>query len=589
MPNNVSFTSIKASQLGCVMDCVLSTGLTAAGAAPTDNTAVINAYLANASLTNPLELILDGGTACKGIVIPQGSHVSIRGTGLDSGFYILTGSNAHILTNGVNIPFTFSGLTQPTPSGSVVLQDFYINGNRGNGTTGDSTSGNPRGINGEIWYCGIDLVNVASFTIDGVSVYDAPTYGIRLTNCTWGTISNVQVNNPAGQDNTDTIHINGGCNNITITGCVLDNLQSDDGIALNGPEGYPNGNTGIYNIAVAGCVLTTNSLFRLYGCYDGSNVPIYNITAADCTITCGYGLLLGANASGTKDQDIITRVNISNCQFIGCQYGLVNVSDPVGDFVMDDCTWMSPSVANVPWLNFSSPTPAVTISHFQLNNCHVYRDTNGNQAGPLVTSNVAGSTITKLSINNFSAINEANSPAYSPIADLLVMTDLAIGELEIGGINPDLITALTASFTGITTIRGAGVLATGYAIPDSVMANNVPYISATTNQPTIKIGGTAQPLGGPVIANIQIAMPTTAIAANSATSVTTVSMPGLALTSAIIANFATDPAAVVGWGTSGGLVFVAYPSAANTLAWLVINQTAVSITPGAITMNVGAK
>lgn len=90
-----------------------------------------------------------------------------------------------------------------------------------------------------------------------------------------------------------------------------------------------------------------------------------------------------------------------------------------------------------------------------------------------------------------------------------------------------------------------------------------------------------------VIANVQITLPTTAIAANSCTTPATVSMPGLKTTSALMTAFASNPNSVTGWGLGGGLVLTAWPTA-NTLNWSVCNQTGASITPGAMTLNVGA-
>jgi hypothetical protein len=90
------------------------------------------------------------------------------------------------------------------------------------------------------------------------------------------------------------------------------------------------------------------------------------------------------------------------------------------------------------------------------------------------------------------------------------------------------------------------------------------------------------------IANVTITLPTTAIAATTCTSASTTTMTGLATTSAFMTAFATDPSAVTGWGSAGGLSWVAWPTA-NTLNWRVCNVTASSITPGAMSLNVGAR
>jgi len=45
-------------------------------------------------------------------------------------------------------------------------------------------------------------------------------------------------------------------------------------------------------------------------------------------------------------------------------------------------------------------------------------------------------------------------------------------------------------------VSGSGVLATGWKFPDEVMADGVPYISATNGLPSIKIGGVVEPYSG---------------------------------------------------------------------------------------------
>lgn len=91
-----------------------------------------------------------------------------------------------------------------------------------------------------------------------------------------------------------------------------------------------------------------------------------------------------------------------------------------------------------------------------------------------------------------------------------------------------------------------------------------------------------------VIANVTVTLPTTSIAANTCTTAATVTMTGLATTSVLIPTFASNPTAVTGWGTNGGLTFEAWPTA-NTLNWSVCNQTSAAITGGTMSLNVGGK
>lgn len=90
------------------------------------------------------------------------------------------------------------------------------------------------------------------------------------------------------------------------------------------------------------------------------------------------------------------------------------------------------------------------------------------------------------------------------------------------------------------------------------------------------------------IENVQVALPTAAIPANSCTAASTVSMSGLTTTSVIETAFGSDSATITGWGQVGGLTFIAWPTS-DTLHWRVCNVTSDSITPDPLTLNVGGK
>jgi hypothetical protein len=91
------------------------------------------------------------------------------------------------------------------------------------------------------------------------------------------------------------------------------------------------------------------------------------------------------------------------------------------------------------------------------------------------------------------------------------------------------------------------------------------------------------------IVNVTTTVGTTPIGANTCTSTTTVSMPGV--TTLSVFNFIpnADVSGVTGWGSVGGLTINSWPTA-GALNYKICNQTASSITPGAsVTFNVGAK
>lgn len=89
-----------------------------------------------------------------------------------------------------------------------------------------------------------------------------------------------------------------------------------------------------------------------------------------------------------------------------------------------------------------------------------------------------------------------------------------------------------------------------------------------------------------LIAHGAKALATSAISSATCTAAQTDTATGTATTDAIIASFNGDPTAVTGYVplTTGMLTIIAYPTA-NTVNFKVCNNTAASITPGAITIN----
>lgn len=132
-----------ASQIpGVVLDCNINTGFTNTGGTCTNNTTAFNAVLQTATSTSPVTLIIDGGSGISGLKIPSlttGGHVTIKGLGWDTGFFILTGSNSPGIYNSTP-PFD-GGVLPASRGGNIILQDFMINGNRGTYPNGDSSLG----------------------------------------------------------------------------------------------------------------------------------------------------------------------------------------------------------------------------------------------------------------------------------------------------------------------------------------------------------------------------------------------------------------------------------------------------------------
>jgi hypothetical protein len=88
------------------------------------------------------------------------------------------------------------------------------------------------------------------------------------------------------------------------------------------------------------------------------------------------------------------------------------------------------------------------------------------------------------------------------------------------------------------------------------------------------------------IASGALALTTTAIASAACSAAQTATATGTATTDAIVVSFNGDPTAVTGYIplTSGMLIIIPYPTA-GSVNFKVCNNTAASITPGAITLN----
>ena len=96
--------------------------------------------------------------------------------------------------------------------------------------------------------------------------------------------------------------------------------------------------------------------------------------------------------------------------------------------------------------------------------------------------------IENLAFRGFGIGNAGGSPR--PVPSLVNIGSGAIGELVLDSVDSSNIGApVEGGFSGIQSVSGAGILATGWQFPDAVMANGVPNISASSGLPSIKVGG----------------------------------------------------------------------------------------------------
>jgi hypothetical protein len=485
---------IRASEIGCALDCNLENGRNKdTGGAATDDGPRINAAMAGASANNPITLIIDGSALISGLFLPAGGYWSIAGLGCGTGFFVKAGTNNDGIHNGppdAAIP-SDPGPPVPARGRNVSLSNFTVNGNEGNGFNGNSTAGMAQGTK-VTWYCGINLMNLDNITLEKVVVVNTSAYHIRLSN-----VGNVTASGCVMKSyglNTDGLHFDGPANDIAISNC--DFTTGDDSIALNCPEGY-SGN--ISRVAVTDCTFNSFSLMRLYTTSGPNKYTIDTVSVSNCSGTFAVtAFMIGLN--GGSVPNAVASLTISDCSLEGPM--ILAVGDNFGTISLDNVTFI-PSQSGIVWNSsqsnhisgFLRPYPWGNFqsvgSSLSLTNCKIYRK-EGIEVAAVVLEN--DSTISNLTFDGF-AVQNSNSQ----VPEFLTIDSGSIWQLVIDSLDTSNIKSPFSGgeFSGVGSVAGAGVLATGWSFPDSVMANGVPFISANSGLPSIKVAGIVEPYSHP--------------------------------------------------------------------------------------------
>jgi hypothetical protein len=126
-------------------------------------------------------------------------------------------------------------------------------------------------------------------------------------------------------------------------------------------------------------------------------------------------------------------------------------------------------------------------SAFTFNNCSIVRQRDQPVVALLVQSNT---TIAVAEFNGFSVVDPPGS-SFAPVPGLVNLDGGFVGQLGLDGVSSAHIADVVrgGDFKGLTSVAGSGVLGTGWKIPDALMADGSPYVSANSGQPSVKVNG----------------------------------------------------------------------------------------------------
>lgn len=158
--------------------------------------------------------------------------------------------------------------------------------------------------------------------------------------------------------------------------------------------------------------------------------------------------------------------------------------------------------------------------------------------------------------------------------------------IDAGQLTGSIVAGRLPALTGdATTTVGTVAVTVGKINGTSLagLATGILKNTTTTGVPSIAAAGTDYTAP---IASGTAALGTSAIASGACATVVTVAGSGIATTDILTTSFNGDPTAVTGYGATanGMLTIIPYPTSGNA-NFKVCNNTAASITPGAITLN----
>jgi hypothetical protein len=400
---NVSPQVIYASQIpGVILDCNVATGLSYSGGSPTDNTALLQAILNTASVSNPIKLIMDGGTAVTTLDLKNG-YTTIEGLGQGTGFYSI---NSHLY----NIFYNSNGIYLSTGSTTVLTQflafrNMSLNGGRN--YTGATLYFNPTIYLQNAQY--IELSHLLMFNPDDYNDYYAACQNIVVDSCAFYG-NNGSVGTYTGQDGT---HVGGACFYLRVSNCYYQTY--DDALSINLAEGsVANHGSAGNHFLITNCVFDNcANVLRMYG----GDADVDDLVISNCTANCwGTFIIFGFSAT-PYNSGLHRNMLVSNCEVTlspGHEIGYFRINGAVENLQIDNFTMNSPQ--GVPLLTIGigqSYVSPESINSVSIHNLRIHYDTNGNGPDYIYDGSFP---INELTVNGFEQVIDSGLFPTAPTA-----------------------------------------------------------------------------------------------------------------------------------------------------------------------------
>lgn len=465
-----------------------------------DSTAVLNAFLATASATNPIRLILDGYFGVTGLVIAAAGYTTIEGNGPGTGVFILENSESpnDVIRLG---PYTASvgnsegayNLAVPAQAAkNIVLRNFLVQPNSQSGENGETNAAANQPASGDPAHStyGIMLASATDIVVDGLTFLEAaPNYCLCLSNVARARVTNCSFTTTGtGHDG---VHIDGPSSDIHIANCYF--ATGDDAIALNAPEGFGGD---ISRVTVTNCIFNGSlTVMRIYTSIDAAHMPtnnthkVRNVAVSNCVGTTGvqcFNLGISNGISATNAADQIQDFSVVNCS-LSSPLGLAYLLTPIGSITFSNVKFIPTSTAPVISCFFPS------VGELEVSGLRVVRNPDGNAAPASVVFVYNTASMDRVTLSNLAVVDEEDS-SYAALPSVIDAQG-GIAALRLEGIDMTHVAALfSAAGTGsVGVLRGGGVLGTGAQVPDALMDSNALYLSSNAGGAlSVKIAGTAK-------------------------------------------------------------------------------------------------